>query len=56
LHITDKDPNDWINLVDITWSGTIPATAIYYKGEKVWFVEGQTDYENLKSIVTKYIK
>jgi thiol-disulfide isomerase/thioredoxin len=55
LHITDKDPNDWINLVDVTWSGTIPATAIYFKGEKVWFVEGQTDYETLKSIVTKYI-
>lgn len=56
IHITDQDPNDWINQVDNSWSGTIPATAIYFKGKKVWFVEGQTDYEILKSIIIKYIE
>ncbi len=55
VHITDQDPNDWINSFWYDWTGTIPVTAIYYKGEKVWFVDGPTDYETLKSILTKYI-
>jgi thiol-disulfide isomerase/thioredoxin len=56
VHITDQDPNDWVGKVDDTWSGSIPATVIYYKGEKKWFFEGQTDYETLKSIIYKYIQ
>jgi thiol-disulfide isomerase/thioredoxin len=55
VHITDQDPNDWVGKVDETWTGSIPATIIYYKGEKKWFFEGQTDYETLKSIIIKYI-
>ena len=56
IHITDQDPNDWINKVDPSWTGALPATVIYYKQEKLWFFEGQTDYETLESILTKYIK
>ncbi len=56
VHITDQDPNEWIDQVDISWTGSIPVTAIYYKGEKVWFFEGSTDYETLKSIIIKYIQ
>jgi thiol-disulfide isomerase/thioredoxin len=56
VHITDQDPNDYINKADVSWSGAIPATVIYYKGEKIWFFEGQTDYETLKSIISKYIQ
>jgi hypothetical protein len=56
VHITDQDANDYINRVDPTWSGSIPATAIYYQGKKVWFFEGQTDYETIKSILIKYIQ
>jgi thiol-disulfide isomerase/thioredoxin len=55
VHLTDQDPNDWVGKVDNGWTGSIPATIIYYKGEKKWFFEGQTDYEILKSIITKYI-
>ncbi len=55
VHITDQDPNDWINKVDETWTGAIPATVIYAKGKKVWFIEGQTNYEELKTIINKYI-
>lgn len=55
VHITDQDPNDWINTIWHDWSGTIPVTAIYYKGEKIWFMDGPTDYETLKSVITKYI-
>jgi thiol-disulfide isomerase/thioredoxin len=55
VHITDQDPNDWVGKVDDGWTGSIPVTVIYYKGEKKWFFEGQTDHETLKSIITKYI-
>ncbi len=56
VHLTDQDANDYINKVDTKWSGSIPATAIYFKGEKVWFFEGQTDHETLRSIIIKYIQ
>lgn len=56
IHITDIDPNDWINKIDSSWTGSIPVTAIYYKGEKVWFIEGPTDYEQLNLLITKYLK
>jgi thiol-disulfide isomerase/thioredoxin len=56
VHITDQDANDYINRVDPTWSGSIPATLIYFQGKKVWFFEGQTDYETIKSILIKYIQ
>lgn len=56
VHITDQDANDWINSLWYDWTGSIPVTAIYYKGEKIWFFEGITDYETLKSIITKYIQ
>src|SRR5205823_10738658 len=32
IHITDTDPNTWINRVDSSWSGAIPATIIYTTG------------------------
>lgn len=56
VHITDQDANDWIAKVDEKWTGSIPATIIFYKGEKKWFFEGQTDHETLKSIINKYIQ
>lgn len=56
VHITDQDANDWIDQVDSSWTGSIPVTAIYFKGEKIWFFEGPTDYETLKSIIIKYIQ
>lgn len=56
VHLTDQDANDYINKVDLSWSGAIPATVVYYKGEKIWFFEGQTDYETLKLIIIKYIQ
>ena len=56
VHITNTDPNDFINTIDPAWSGALPATAIYYQGKKVWFHEGETSYEELKSILIKYIQ
>lgn len=34
------NPNDWIDKVDASWSGAIPATIMYKGGEKVFFKEG----------------
>lgn len=46
-HITDTDPNEWINKIDPIWSGAIPATVIYLSGEKVFFLEGQISEQSL---------
>jgi thiol-disulfide isomerase/thioredoxin len=56
VHIADQDANEYINRVDPAWSGALPATIIYYQGKKVWFFEGQTDFETIKSIIIKYIQ
>ena len=52
VHIKDTDPNDWINKVDSTWSGAIPATVIYVNGKKCFFKEGEMTYEELSSVIS----
>ena len=57
LHITDTDPNAWINKLDSTWSGAIPATIFYNSShEKIKFHEGQMTYDQLESTILPYIK
>ena len=46
-HITDTDPNEWINQIDESWSGAIPATVMYLSGEKVYFFEGQVKEQEM---------
>ncbi|MBK7429628.1 MAG: TlpA family protein disulfide reductase [Bacteroidetes bacterium] len=53
VHINDTDPNEWINKVDSSWSGAIPATLIYVNGQKVFFKEGEMSYEELKAEILK---
>lgn len=53
LHITDTDPNDWINQVDSSWSGAIPATLILKDGIKKFFVEKEMSYEELEEVVAR---
>lgn len=48
------DANAWIDLVDPSWSGAIPATLIY-QGDKRIFREGGYTYEELESIVKPLI-
>jgi len=50
LVLNDPDANEWIDRVDPSWSGSIPATLIYHRGDRT-FREGVYDYEELKSIV-----
>ncbi len=53
-HITDSDPNTWINKIDSSWSGAIPATVIYdAELRKIFFKEGQMSYEELEKVILK---
>jgi thiol-disulfide isomerase/thioredoxin len=56
FHITDKDPNDWINKVDSTWSGAIPATIFLKKRNNLFFREGAFTLEELKNLTERFLK
>lgn len=56
LLLTETNANVWINRVDSTWTGSIPATAFYRKGQKLLFYEGELDASGLDSLLLKYIK
>ena len=55
-HLSDIDPNEWIDKIDSRWSGAIPATAIYQGGEKLFFLEGQMNEEELILNLEKILK
>jgi len=46
-----KRMNEWIPSIHKTWSGAIPATAIYKNGVQVYFHEGTLSYEELKELI-----
>jgi thiol-disulfide isomerase/thioredoxin len=54
LVLNDPDANKWINSVDPSWSGAIPATLIY-RGKDRTFREGAYNYEELKRIIEQKI-
>ncbi len=45
------NPNDWIDKVDSSWSGAIPATVMYKSGKKVYFREGEFTSESLEKVI-----
>lgn len=51
--LNDPDANTWINKVDSTWSGAIPATVIY-KGDKRRFYEKSFSFEELENEVKQF--
>ena len=54
LLLNAPNPNAWIDKVDSTWSGSIPATVMYKNGKKVFFKEGGfTQDEINQTIITK---
>ncbi|MNS33235.1 hypothetical protein D3C72_653440 [compost metagenome] len=53
LLLNDPDANTWINKVDSTWSGAIPATIIY-KGDKRRFYEKSFSFEELENEVKQF--
>lgn len=56
LLLNETDPNRWINSVDSTWSGAIPATCFYRKQKKLLFYEGELNFTKLDSLTQNYIQ
>lgn len=50
--LSDPNANEWINKVNNSWTGSIPATIIYNKNF-YFFKEGSMDYDELNEIITK---
>lgn len=48
--LNDDNENKWINEIDASWSGSIPATIIYNKNERKFFERSFT-YEELEQEV-----
>ena len=54
VFIDEPNPNNYINLVDTTWSGAIPATLIVSKRKNVsQFFERKLTYEELQAAIKK---
>ena len=51
LLLNAGNPNVWIDSVDASWGGSIPATAMYKAGKKVFFYEGEFSQTQLDSII-----
>lgn len=45
---------EWIDEIDSSWSGAIPATVIWHKGKK-HFHEGETNYEQMKEWIDRLL-
>jgi thiol-disulfide isomerase/thioredoxin len=52
LLLNETNPNNWIDKVDGTWSGAIPATVMYRGGEEIYFKEGDFKQEELDAVIT----
>jgi len=50
IYLNDPDANSWIEKVDKTWSGAIPATVIYNKNQRKFYEQSFT-YEALEQEV-----
>lgn len=56
VFMDEPNPNNYINLVDTTWSGAIPATLIVSKRKNVsQFFEKKLTYEELEAEVKKVL-
>jgi len=48
-------PNIWIDQIDSSWSGAIPATIMYKRGKTAFFYEGEFTQDKLDSVIQKQI-
>lgn len=51
LLLNGGDPNSWIDRIDSSWSGAIPATVMYKNGKKVYFHEGDFTLDKLTQVI-----
>lgn len=56
LLLDEPDYNSWIDKVDSSWSGAIPATLVISKNKKLFFEKEFTTYADLKNIVEPLIQ
>ena len=49
--LQEGNPNLWLNKIDTTWSGSIPATVIYKNGKKIYFHQGEFTQLELDSVI-----
>ena len=52
LLLNETNPNDWVDKIDPSWSGAIPATVLYKNGKKVFFKEGGFTQEEINSTIS----
>jgi len=55
LLLNEPDYNSWINRVDSSWSGAIPATVIISKGKKEFFEKEFSSYAELENSLKLHI-
>ena len=55
VHLADPKPNDWIDRVDPSWSGAIPATLLRYKGQSLFLEQEFTSYEELRDEIQGFV-
>ena len=55
LLLNAGNPNNWIDAIDSSWSGAIPATIMYRHGKKTFFYEGEFTQSQLDSVIQKQI-
>jgi len=53
--LEDNDANFWINDIDPTWGGAIPATLVYKGKERTFHERTFHELEELKTIVKPYL-
>ncbi len=55
VFMNETNPNDWIELVNKTWSGAIPATwFVRGASAKEYFHEGELTYDELKNVISTF--
>ena len=53
--LDDSNSNFWINEVDPSWSGAIPATVIYKNDQRQFFEKNFVSFKELNNIIKSYL-
>lgn len=48
--LSEKDPNKWVDKVDSTWTGSIPATLIFDKNKRQFYEQQFANYKELEAV------
>lgn len=54
--LAEKDPNKWVDKVDESWTGSIPATLIFNKSQKAFYEKQFETLEELMEVFTPMTK